>query len=376
MATPHRWTLQDVRLHLQGAVELELLVIPPYLCALYSLHPQTNEEADLVIRSVVVEEMLHMILAANVLNAIGGAPDITGEGWVPRYPAAIPYHEPETFQVGLLPFGDAALDVFLAIENPTYPVATPAPATPDAAVPRATMLARERGYATIGAFYAAIEDGLCVLEDELGPAKLFTGAPDRQVRPEHYYASGGAAIVVDDLDSALLALEQIVEQGEGEVTRPPSGEKFDAELDLAHYYRFDELRRRRRYCATDEPGKPTGAPIELDLAAVYPMRPNLRVADLPPGPLREAAVAFNGIYARLLKQLQSALNGGPEVLTRAVGTMFELKYAARDLLRTPLPDASGLHAGPTFEYSEQPAPAAVGRRATSSPVSPGRGSLR
>ena len=72
-AGPDSWNLHDLHEHLQAAVELELLVIPPYLCALYSLRPMTNAEASLVIRSVVVEEMLHMVLAANVLNALDTA---------------------------------------------------------------------------------------------------------------------------------------------------------------------------------------------------------------------------------------------------------------------------------------------------------------
>ena len=37
-----------------AAVTLELSTIPPYLCALYSMHPRGNDEAKLVIRSVVV----------------------------------------------------------------------------------------------------------------------------------------------------------------------------------------------------------------------------------------------------------------------------------------------------------------------------------
>lgn len=343
---PSDWTLDDLRLHLMGAVELELLTIPPYLTALYSLHPDTNLEAALIIRSVVVEEMLHLTLAANVLNAVGGRPDITGGGYVPRYPAAIPYHDPQSFQVGLLPFGDPALDTFLAIENPAAPVA-PVAAAAGAAVPRVLELARDRGYPTIGAFYTAIQAGLRALD--AAPGELFTGKKSLQVRPEHYYASGGKVIVVRCLDDALAALEQIIEQGEGELTGPLPDEKFDPEGDLAHYYRFNELRRRRRYRADDTPQTPTGALIELDLAAVYPMRPNLRVADLS-GDLRTAALACNQIYARLLDQIQTAITGQPEELTRAVGTMFELKYAAIDLLRTPLPDGGGQHAGPTFEY--------------------------
>jgi hypothetical protein len=352
VAGPPSWTLDDLRLHLRGAVELELLTIPPYLTALYSIHPGANAEAALVIRSVVVEEMLHMTLAANVLNAIGGRPDVTGGGYVPRYPAAIPYHDPSSFRVSLQPFGDDALDVFRAIENPSYPVASPPAAGPDAAVPRATELARERGYRTIGEFYAAIEDGLRTLDAELGHDALFSGDPARQVPPEHYYASGGRVVVVHDLACALEALELIVEQGEGEVTKPRSGEKFDEEDDLAHYYRFDELRKRRRYRVRDEPGDPRGPAIELDMDAVYPMRPNLRVAELR-GELRAAAEAFNAVYGRLLGQIQRAFDRHPDELTRAVGTMFELKYAANDLLRTPLPDGSGEHAGPTFEYGSR-----------------------
>jgi hypothetical protein len=344
------WTLEDLRLHLQAAVELELLVIPPYLCALYSLHPGTNAEATLVIRSVVVEEMLHMILAANVLNAVGGRPTVTDPDWIPRYPAAIPYHEPASFQAGLLPFGDAALDAFLAIENPSYPVGRPPEAPSYAAIPRAMELARERGYPTVGAFYEAIQKGLCALHDELGAKRLFTGDRARQIGAEHYYASGGHALAVHDLDTALTALEQIIDQGEGDVREPQASEKFDTEGDLAHYYRFNELRQRRRYRADDAPARPTGPPIEVDLTAVYPMKPNLRIEQLPTNELRAAAGACNRSYARMLRHIQTAFDGDPGALTHAVGTMFELKNRAIDLLRIPLPDDSGMHAGPTFEY--------------------------
>lgn len=342
--------LEDLRLHLQAAVELELLVIPPYLCALYSIHPGSNEEATLIIRSVVVEEMLHMILAGNVLTAVGGRPTVTDPLWVPRYPAAIPYHA-KNFQVGLLPFGDQALEVFLAIENPSYDVASPPSRAADAAIPRATQLVWEREYRTIGEFYAAIETALTTLNDELGPRELFSGADREQIGPGHYYGSAGTAIVVHDLATARAALREIVEQGEGEVTQPPAGEKFDEDADLAHYYRFNELRRRRRYRPSDAPNKPLGPPIAVDLEAVYPVRPNLRLEDLPTEELRAAAAAFNDVYARLLHQIQRAFDGYPDELTAAVGTMFTLKYAAIDLMRIPLADGSGLNAGPTFEYS-------------------------
>lgn len=348
-AEPDSWKLHDLHEHLQAAVELELLVIPPYLCALYSLHPGTNEEAALIVRSVVVEEMLHMILAANVLNAVGGKPKIAGGKWAPRYPTKLPYHR-GLFEVGLWPFGDRALDTFLTIENPSYlQAALPEPSA-DAATPRLMTLGGDgAGYETIGAFYEAIALGLCSLVDRLGERAVFTGKADRQVGPEHYYSSGGRARRVDNLETALKAIDEIVEQGEGEVTEPPAGEKFDPDRDLAHFYRFDELRKGRRYSVDDLPEHPTGEPIVLEWDAVYPMRPNLRVTDIRTPELRRLAKACNALWSGLLRRLETALTGSPGELREAVGTMFELKYAACELLRIPLPDDADLHAGPTFE---------------------------
>jgi hypothetical protein len=64
-----------LRAHLQWALELEHSTIPPYLCALYSIPEGSNPEAAEVVRSVFMEEMLHMTLVANVLNAVGGSPE-------------------------------------------------------------------------------------------------------------------------------------------------------------------------------------------------------------------------------------------------------------------------------------------------------------
>ena len=99
----------------------------------------------------------------------------------------------------------------------------------------------------------------------------------------------------------------------------------------------------------DLPESPTGEPVVLDLEAVYPMKPNLRTSEIRTAELRRMAEACNAIWSSLLREIETALTGSPDELRRAVGTMFELKYAACELLRIPLPDDAGLHAGPTFE---------------------------
>lgn len=341
------WTIEKLEEHLQGAVELELLTIPPYLTAWYSLHPQTNKKAAEIIKSVVVEEMLHLALASNVFNAIGGHPKLTeGGGYVPRYPAKMPFHIPNTFEVGLVPFSDAALETFMTIENPTHPGVEPPQASLEAAIPRVLEFAEKYGYKTIGAFYGAIEKGLKELDARGG---LFKGDPTRQIGPEHYFGGGGRVIVVTDLKTALEALQEIVEQGEGDVTAPLPEEKFDPEGELAHFYRFKELHVGRLYRPEDTPEEPTGEPIELDFKAVYPMKPNLRAETLT-GELRERAEAFNHLYSGLLGEIQKGIDGTPEALGNATEVMFDLKRAAKELLPIPLPDGSGFNAGPTFEY--------------------------
>jgi hypothetical protein len=137
------------------------------------------------------------------------------------------------------------------------------------------------GYETIGDFYNAIQTALAELVSEHGEEKVFIGDHSLQIGPEHYYAGGGHAIKVHELSDAIDALEEIVEQGEGEITQPPSGEKFDSERDLAHFYRFNELATGQRYKVDDEPTNPTGPLIDFKQHAVYNMKPNLKTADLP-----------------------------------------------------------------------------------------------
>jgi hypothetical protein len=83
-------SLESLREHLQWAVELEHSTIPPYLCALYSIEPGRNVEATEVVSSVLVEEMLHLTLAANLLDAVGGRPRLAIPKMMPGYPRPLP----------------------------------------------------------------------------------------------------------------------------------------------------------------------------------------------------------------------------------------------------------------------------------------------
>jgi hypothetical protein len=338
---------------LQAGVELELSTIPPYLCALYSIRPGGNEEAKLVIRSVVVEEMLHMVLAANVLNAIGGEPRVTGEN-APRYP-----HElPSDVVLHLLPFSPVVVDAFLEVENPEHPHTPLTPEHPVLAGRRyehhVARCARGGGGfhpQSIGAFYHEVMSELEATAEEMGETQLFSGDPSRQVSREYYYAAGGRSIVVDDLASARKALEEIVEQGEGDL-----GAMYDDDGDLAHYYRFDQIRHRRAYLRSDDAGDPTGPPVDVDYDAVFPMLANPRGKDYTDPALKAASDAVNRTWSELLVQIEASFNGRPEALLPAVHNMFKLRDQALVLLANPLAGYPRRNAGPTFEWDPSAKP--------------------
>ncbi|GAB2656922.1 ferritin-like domain-containing protein [Nocardia goodfellowii] len=331
-------TLEDLRRHLQWAIELEHATIPPYMCALFSLEPGGNVEVAQVISSVFVEEMLHLALAANLLNAVGGEPRLDSPELLPAYPHPLP-HGDQTVHVQLAPFGPEALELFLSIEQPAALRALP----------------ESEGYHTIGQFYAALELGLRTLVDTLGEQVVFCGDPNRQLDEMHFNSGGGRVIPVHDLKSALAALAEIVEQGEGAArTQVWDGEKdvFHPERDqVAHYYRFLELREGRRFQAGDTPRSgPTGEPITFDPDKVLPMRLNPRMADYPvDSAVRRAQEQFNNTYCLLLYLLEDTFNGNPAQMRDALGAMYALKSQAQALMAMPSGDGHTT-AGPTFEY--------------------------
>src|SRR4051812_4643725 len=110
-------TVESLRKHLQWAIELEHSTLPPYLCALYSIEDGHNVEAAAVVHSVFMEEMLHLTLAANILNAVGGSPQIDTPSILPTFPTYLP-HSDRSFEVPLLKFSKEAIEVFLKIERP------------------------------------------------------------------------------------------------------------------------------------------------------------------------------------------------------------------------------------------------------------------
>lgn len=247
---------------LQAALKLEITTVPLYLTGMYSIKPGTNKEAFLTMRSVVLEEMLHMTLVANLINALGGHSILYDARYLPTYPGLMPYgrfdktkkHEGRT---GLLGFSKDALELFVNIERPPWGV--------DAL--------DKTGWGTIGQFYGLIRnwlDELHAAEKKKTGEQLFTGDPDKQIGTEDFYNSGGEVIPVHDYDSACEAIKVVVDEGEGlDGSLFTSDDKlFNEEQQEAHYFRFKEILHGHRYGPYDAPhDKPSGAVVDVDFSA-------------------------------------------------------------------------------------------------------------
>ncbi|MEA2823293.1 MAG: hypothetical protein QOJ86_5297 [Bradyrhizobium sp.] len=313
---------------LQYAIQLEHATIPPYLTALYSLIPGTNEAIAGLIKGIVFQEMQHMTLAANMLNAIAGAPAVDEPAFIPHYPGGLPFHigdrHGHRFEVPLKAFSrDVVENVFMRIEEPDKPIVFP--------VGTAMFTLEQQQFQTIGDFYRAVRASL--------KAEWFTGDPARQVK--------GIVNPVFTLTDAHAAIDLIVEQGEGTTTSPLGGK------ELAHYYRFAEIFHQRTLipdASVPEGYSYSGDPIPFDPAGVLPIVESPTSELYPPNTLqRVASDTFNQMYSNLLRALHITFNGHPHNLDTAIGLMFDLKLQAIKLMGIPI--GNGSNAAPCYEYA-------------------------
>jgi hypothetical protein len=316
---------------LQQAIELEHATIPPYLYALYSLDPEKNKDIAEILYSVVMEEMLHMALAANVLNALGGTPDIAKPNFIPTYPGHLPGGVEDGLTVHLAPYSPSQLDAFLCIEEPETPLN----------YPTAQLFAQDLATPiTIGQFYNAISIGIGKLGNE-----AFANPPRNQIGPDLL----PNAVIVTDVSTAQQAISTIVEQGEGTSKSP---DEVVGYYRYAHYYRFMQIKKGRRLVTTrkDSPSY-VGEPIPFDPSGVYPVPANPSLASYPPGSAQRLACnMFNYTYTNLLAALHAFFNGNAtsRQFNTAIGLMMSLKGQAKAMM-SGVPDPA-VHMGPSFEY--------------------------
>ena len=308
--------LQD---SLQSAVDLEFSTLPVYLSGMWSIEEQLGEVYDLI-RSVVLEEMLHMGLACNMLRALGVEPKINA----PRYPGGLPGGVRPGLEVYLAGLSTDTVKMYMQIE-----------------MPEQTQPTAAATYPTIGAFYDAILEAFETLTPPLSETGQLTATFSFTVEdpPGPDKTINEALQTVTSLDDVKQAIATIKDQGEGTSTSPDAPE-FGG--DLAHYYRFGEILNRRRYVPGNDGWDYLGAPVEFPACFHVPRVPAGGYPELA------AMAAFDAQYGELIANLESAWGaGGHAALETAIGIMFGLYQAACPIITTQLPQGGGNY-GPDF----------------------------
>lgn len=301
---------------LQIAIEVEHATLPPYLTACWSIHGNSMyaQKARNLILSVIREEMLHMAMACNILNAIGGRPNVNGKNFIPQYPAFLPGHSHtvNACRIHLLPCNKKAIKTFLQIEMPEQFTGN---------------TQHESGWSSIGEFYRTIIH--LIGDPVLKEADFQYG---KQVGNEANPA-GGKLLTVSSRKEAIEAINEILDQGEGH----DLAAHYDKDNELTHYWKFREIN------AWMESG-------EWDFSKeVYPL-------DLENGDAYFNAEAkalnqqFNSLYSQMLDQLDTAFGSGTS-MDAAITTMLQLNPLAAQLVKIPLTGQPG-NCGPAFEYIE------------------------
>lgn len=330
-------SLADLFDLVQQAIKLEHATIPPYLTASLSIVPGSNTAIARIIHSIVVEEMLHMSIACNILIALGGKPVLNQPDFVPNYPSALPMGIGSDLVIGLLPLSmDVIKNAFMCIEEPEDPLDFPAKAffslLPEAAPE----------FATIGQFYKAIQEQI----QELAPDTL-PGDPKKQMVNNDFFSPDLLFAIVKKED-AIRAIDIIIEQGEG-TSKTPIGTAGE----LAHFYKFEEIYRGKQLIA--DPTEPlgysySGGAIPFDATKVYPCKPNTKAAELPAGSeARMMADQFVQSYSGLLNALHRTFNEDPDYINTAMGMMYDIKLLGSKLVAMPFPGKAGFTVGPPFQ---------------------------
>src|SRR6201996_3254763 len=337
------------------AAELEHGIMCQYLYAAFSL--KQNEDEDLsdaelaaarrwrkVISHVATQEMLHLALVQNLLSAVGAAPHLSR----PNFPHPA-NHYPAGVHLALLPFGEEAVRHFMFLERPEGMDIHDADgmAAFGKAVPMmqaGDIVPRGQDFKTVGHMYRSIEAGFRHLVDEHGEDWLFVGPPRAQATTEYF---GWPELVpVTDLDSALRAIDEILEQGEG-----PRGA-----WQSAHFGQFVEILDEYTQAQEANPGLMAARPVRT--ANVRPCDNGADVALITDPVTARVMDLFNVAYEVLLQIFERFFahtdESDPQLQTLAtasVGLMAQVIGPLGDLITTlPAgPEYPGLTAGPSFE---------------------------
>ncbi|WP_067460054.1 ferritin-like domain-containing protein [Actinomadura macra] len=371
-------SVQDLADHLYVAAQVELSTIPMYLYATYSLRARGHSQWAAprgVLRTltgIAIEEMLHLALVRNLMVAIGYGDEISfyDEDFIPKYPSYMMNRynpddpDGEEILLTLDRLSTGQVSTFRRVEMP------------DDIDPEETTFAAHPEdvgqYTSLGAFYRAIDQAFCDLEDEIDWA--LDDARKQYKRAFWNEYGSGKPIRIHDLDTARQALKIIIEQGEGTIDDHKSIEVRPGVEDYTHYEKFVRIEKGVEGIGAVDGGPDYEISID-DPEATWPIVADPALEDFEDQPaVHSLMTLFNAAYCYSLCLLDELYeHSTDDVETKKIpGTereeMFSYRYGlersnialmqgilypiAQVLVTTPITDGpfKGFNAAPSFEF--------------------------
>jgi hypothetical protein len=308
-----------------------------YLSAMFSLQVQ-NATAYTAIRSIAMEEMVHMAIAANTLAILGGSPRIAGlQFGFPGY--GLPGGTEPDLYVGLCKLSKEQLRSFMRIETPAFLL---------------DQMDRDETYPTIGKFYGDIRQAILDNADAV-LAAIKAGGPANQVDDDIGFHAIKTTPVADPIAQVIAGLDEIIEQGEGAASHSMFAGS-ESEDEASHYNRLAELYYEKNYVdpvppvemtLQNEPSFYSGRAIpfpEVTNTLAVPSDGYAKILDIDPdaAAVTTDLVAFDNAFSSILAELDAVWNGPQgsswKILGDAVHNMVDLRVlSCFYLLRHQIP---------------------------------------
>jgi hypothetical protein len=329
--------LQWIRQSLQSAIELEYSTLPIYLSAMFSLEVQ-NYTAYNTIRSVAMEEMVHMAIAANILAALGGNPAIKNIN-VPFPTKGLPGGAEPDLHVTLASFSKNQLQNFMRIETPEFLL---------------HELKLPEKYPTIAVFYNSIKKAIIDNAEDV-TAAIKKGGTANQVGDNIGFSTFVYQEGVDPVKMLCDGIDEILEQGEG-ASANDLITSSEFETEQSHYAKFAALyygasyqqpKRIKKITKKNEAkffkGLPIGYPEVVNTLAL-PKDGYAKILALDPNgaTVKTALEAFDTAFSTMLTTLDTVWNGDAPTswknLGAAVHGMVDFRVlSCFNIMRTPIP---------------------------------------
>lgn len=190
------WTKELVQQHAQVAAAIELYTVPFYTTIMTSIVDESSD-AYKIIRGVLIEEMMHLQLAANLCVALDTTPNLG----VPDYENDVPYLYPGTvLNADMGTLNTETLEIMLAIEKPEQTLGASDSTVNPNILPKFP-------YSSIGEMYEALLAGIMQVGEN-----QFSWSRERQ---QAFWGQQGYPQIIRNYAEAEEAVKAIEAQGEG-----------------------------------------------------------------------------------------------------------------------------------------------------------------